>query len=168
MTGPIMDDNHEYDLSVARLCEAGPVADRRLHEVIQATLRRHGAPSARISVALVDDARIAELNQAHRRHSGPTDVLSFDLRDAFRDEHDNQPAIDGEIVVSGETARREAAARGHSLEAELSLYVVHGTLHLLGYDDQTDEDAGRMHALEDEILSSVGLGTVYEGRRRCG
>lgn len=64
-------------------------------------------------------------------------------------------------MVSAETARREARARRISTEAELTLYVVHGLLHLLGYDDQAPEQAARMHRTEDEILASLGLGPVY-------
>jgi len=163
-----MEDDQEYEIAVAHLGQTALMSDERLEDAIVAALRRHGAASARITVAVVDDAHIADLNQTHLQHAGPTDVLTFDLRDEHVDATDPRSAVEGEIVVSAETAAREASARGHSEEAELALYAVHGTLHLLGYDDQTEEDAARMHAVEDEILVSVGLGAVFQGIRPCG
>ena len=88
-------------------------------------------------------------------------MLSFDLRDA----EDGQPAIDGEIVMSVDMAVKQARERGHTPEAELALYAVHGTLHLLGYDDRRKADATRMHEVDDEILSSIGFGAVYAERK---
>jgi probable rRNA maturation factor len=163
-----MEDDQEYDIAVACESKTALVPDKRLKDVITAALRRHDAASARITVAVVDDARIADLNHTHLQHAGPTDVLTFDLRDEPADEGEHAPAIEGEIVISLDTAEREASARGHSAEAELALYAVHGALHLLGYDDQTEVDAARMHAVEDEILVSVGLGSVFQGTRTCG
>lgn len=69
--------------------------------------------------------------------------------------------LEGDIIVSADTAAREAEARGHDLAAELALYAVHGALHLLGYDDADPADAQRMHDMEDEVLSAVGIGPVY-------
>ncbi|MGB2986026.1 MAG: rRNA maturation RNase YbeY [Phycisphaerae bacterium] len=144
-----------------------------MREVIEAALHRHQTPSARISVALVDDVRMAHLNKLHLGHEGPTDVLAFDLRDdppvpplvrggAGGGLGDGAGGlVEGEIVVSVDTAVREADKRGHSVEAELALYTVHGMLHLLGYDDQHEHDASRMHEVEDEILTALGLGAVY-------
>ncbi len=168
-----MDDDPTYDIAVACVGADAPRCEARLKQVIDATLRRHEAPAAQISVALVDDDRIAQLNEHHLNHQYPTDVLAFDLRnnaparsslngkevDGFTI-GDGKP-IDGEIVVSFETAAREAGERGHGIDAELALYVVHGTLHLLGYDDRHERDAARMHEVEDEILISLGWGPVY-------
>lgn len=168
-----MEDDTEYDIAVARVTDAAPDCETRLRGVIEATLHRHATTSARITIALVDDARIARLNEEHLGHSGPTDVLAFDLRDSAgadrthepgsepRDKNTCAPDLEGEIVVSVDTAIREASARGHGVVAELSLYAVHGTLHLLGYGDADEAEAARMHKIEDEILSSVGLGVVY-------
>ena len=89
-------------------------------------------------------------------------MLTFDLRDEKTltgGSHNN--CIEGEIVVSVDTADREADLRGHDITAELTLYAIHGTLHLLGFDDQASEDAARMHSLEDDILSSLGVGPVF-------
>ena len=157
-----MEDEPAYEITVTRVTDTDSACDSGLREAIEATLRRHQSHAARIGVALVDDERMAELNQRHLHHAGPTDVLTFDLRDGKTGPGESDdPAVEGEIVVSVEMAAREAASRGHSLDAELALYVVHGTLHLLGYGDDCDEDAARMHALEDEILAGIGVGVVY-------
>ena len=163
----LMEDSSEYDIAVTCEHERASCPDDLLRDAVVATLRRHHAPGAKISVGLVDDHRIATLNETHLGHRGSTDVLSFDLRD--REETDdkagvgNDPPIDGEVVVSYDTAKREAHERGHSVDAELALYVVHGVLHLLGYDDGSKADADRMHETEDAILESLGLGSVYRG-----
>lgn len=156
-----MEDDPAYDLSVA--CLTGEVTgwEAGLVRAVEATLARYRRASARIHVVLVDDAHIAELHQRHLGKPGPTDVLAFDLRDRFDNAGADDDVIDAEIVVSVETAEREARSRGHSVEAELALYAVHATLHLLGYDDPDDEAAERMHRAEDVILESVGFGAVY-------
>ena len=140
--------------------------DNTIRKAIEATLRRHRTPAAWISVALVDDGRMAHLNEFHLKREGPTDVLAFDLRDPPTADHHADGAVEGEIVVSVDTARREADKRGHSPGAELALYAVHGTLHLLGYDDQNEDDAACMHEVEDEILSAIGVGAVYRANPR--
>jgi probable rRNA maturation factor len=164
-----MEDDPAYDIAIVRVSasvEDRSIADASLIEAVKAALVRHNTPTAQISVALVDDSQMAELNLRHLNHEGPTDVLTFDLRD----DDDNRPAgqdgpagggLEGEIVVSVDTAAREARRRGHEVDAEASLYAVHGTLHLLGYDDRREQDAVRMHTVEDEILSSLGMGSVF-------
>lgn len=156
-----MEDDAEYDIAVTQLHGDTPHLDTSLAAAVEATLRRHGTATARIGIAVVDDDRIAELNRRHLNHSGPTDVLSFDLRDQQNFSTNSAPDVEGELVVSFDTADREARSRGHAVEAELALYAVHGTLHLLGYDDASTEQAARMHGVEDEILASIGLPPVY-------
>jgi len=141
------------------LCFEGrpvPADTRRIPQAIRKTLQGHRRSQCRINVAVVDDARIAALNQKHLGKSGPTDCLAFDLRDQARPD-----VVEGDIVISWETAQRQARARGISVEAELTLYAVHGLLHLLGYDDGNEEQAAVMHHLEDDILTAVGIGPVY-------
>jgi probable rRNA maturation factor len=142
-----------YDVRIARRSGKVPKVEAKVRKAIRAVLRRHGVVRARISVALVNDAVMARLNRDHLGHNGPTDVLSFDLRD----EADEKSTIDGEIVMSVDMAMKQARKRGRAVEAELALYAVHGTLHLLGYDDRRKADATRMHDMENEILSSIGL-----------
>ncbi|MCP4592626.1 MAG: rRNA maturation RNase YbeY [bacterium] len=151
-----MDDDSPYDISVSGAADALPPIDAaRVREAVTAVLQRQGCRQACISVALVDDASIATLNQKYLAHEGPTDVLSFNLSD------EEEAELDGEIVLSWETAARQAAGRAHSSEAEVMLYVVHGTLHLVGLDDQQSADAAAMHAEEDRVLTELGFGAVY-------
>jgi probable rRNA maturation factor len=151
-----MKDRSPYEVRITRAArDARRTAG--LRRTICAALHRHGVVSASISLVLVDDIAMARLNRDHLGHEGPTDVLSFDLRDAVN----GKTAIDGEIVVSLDTAARQARQRGHAVEAELALYAVHGTLHLLGYNDRRKADAKRMHEVEDEILSSLGWGPIF-------
>ena len=156
-----MEDDAEYDIAVTKLHGDTPHLDTSLTAAVRATLRRHGTTTARVCIAVVDDDHIAELNFRHLNHAGPTDVLSFDMRDRTNCSTKTAPIIDGELVVSLDTADREARCRGHTVEAELALYAVHGTLHLLGYDDASTEQAARMHEMEDEVLASIGLPPVY-------
>jgi len=143
-----------YDITVTDECGIIAVDAGSLQRAIEWTLVRHACESAVLSVALVDDVRIAALNERYLGHAGATDVLSFNLGG-------DNPVVDGEVVVSVETARRESASRGHSAEVEVLLYAVHGTLHLLGFDDHTKDDARHMHDEEDRILTELGFGAVY-------
>jgi len=110
----------------------------------------HVLPGRKVVVALVDDETIAELHERYLGVAGPTDVLSFPH---------------GEIVVSGDTARREAKTRGIPPLRELVLYVVHGALHLAGYDDKTPKARKRMRAAERRILTELGYGDVFGAPR---
>ena len=157
-----MDDDPSYQITITfpdfgkAGANAEPIGEEAIQTAIAACLRGHSVRQARLGVAIVDDTTIADLNQTHLSHEGPTDVITFDMSDKA----DGQ-LIEGEIIMSGQTAAREAAVRGHDTADELALYAVHGVLHLLGYDDHQPEDARRMHEMEDEILTSIGFGRVY-------
>jgi probable rRNA maturation factor len=108
--------------------------------------RRTGA----LSIALVDDRAIRRLHRDHMGLDSATDVLAFPL--------DGSPGgLLGEVVASAETARREAAARGLAPADELLLYVVHGLLHLLGFDDHAPAKRRRMRAAERRALRAAGV-----------
>ena len=115
-----------------------------LREAIERTLGAEGARLAALSVALVDDRRIAGLNQRLRRQEGPTDVLAFEAE-----------AGEGEIIVSVETAGRQASEQRHSLTDELRYLMAHGVLHVLGYDDSTPGSRRAMLRRQDEILQGL-------------
>lgn len=132
-----------------------------LRRAVKAALRAHGVQRAKVGLRLVSDEEMASMNQKHLSHEGPTDVLTFDLRDEGAD-----CDLEGEIALSVETAGREAESLGHSLDAELALYAVHGVLHLLNYQDDSRDAAATMHEMEDRILGSLGLGAVYASARR--
>jgi len=159
MRDPMIADRRNHRITIRLLPPGRWGVKAGIRRALQATLHRHEVRSARVSVACVDDEQMATLNRKYLGHRGPTDVLSFDLCDGA----EGDPAVDGEIVLSVATARREAKRRGHSIVAEASLYAVHGLLHLLGYDDHDPRRAAKMHRVEDEILRSLDLGTVRTG-----
>ena len=112
-----------------------------------------------ISVSLVDNKFIHEMNRDYRGIDRPTDVISF----AFLDNEDRQalykgkePVCLGDIYISVDKAKEQAEEYGHSLERELSFLFVHGLLHLLGYDHMSEEDEKVMFKLQDEILPKEG------------
>ncbi|MHC5111296.1 MAG: rRNA maturation RNase YbeY [Planctomycetota bacterium] len=156
-----MEEDSEYQISVTPVEVEPPLPDSDLIQAVETTLRRRRVGATRINVALVSDSHIARLNEAHLHHHGPTDVLTYDHREDGTE--GNRWIVDGEIVISVETAGREAEARGHDCAAEVLLYAVHGTLHLLGFDDHDPDEAARMHDIEDEILTELGRGSVYKG-----
>lgn len=133
----------------------------RLREVARTTLRSQGIREADISLALVDDPTIHALNRRHLEHDYATDVLSFLLSDTGR--AGEVAALEGEIIVSTETAIRQAAEYGWSAEDELTLYLVHGLLHLCGFDDHTAADRRKMRAAECSVLQIWGLTPHYSG-----
>ena len=108
---------------------------------------------ATIGLAIVDDKTIHELNRRYLDHDWPTDVLSFVLEDS-------PERLEGEIVVSAETAAARAGEYGWPPSDELLLYVLHGILHLLGYDDKTAEAEARMRDREAHYLVRWGLKQV--------
>lgn len=117
-----------------------------------------------VGVTLVDDEAIAALNEQYRSVAGPTDVLSFPLwtRDqlaevrANPDKYPERPLLLGDVVISLETARRQAEEYGHSFGREVAFLLVHGILHLLGYDHEDDESRAEMRAKEEAVLEATG------------
>jgi probable rRNA maturation factor len=109
-----------------------------------------------LSVLLCDDAFITDLNTRWRQKPEPTDVLSFAMGEG---EQIGDEDVLGDIVISTETAARQAAGLGHTLEVELKVLLVHGLCHLLGYDHIEADDAVEMRALEAELLVVLGGGT---------
>jgi probable rRNA maturation factor len=134
-----------------------PASPARLRTLVRAVCRRFEVSQAVVSIGVVDDAEMRLLNKRHLNREGNTDCLSFDLSG----EADPREPKVFDILVNGELAIREASRRGHAGEAEMALYVVHGLLHQLGFDDATARQAGRMHRMEDEILQDLGYGSVY-------
>lgn len=125
-------------------------------EIVRDVLSAEGRLSAEISLAVVDDDTIHALNRRHLDHDWPTDVITFALSEP------EDPILAAELVVSAEMAARTAAASGSDPMAELTLYLVHGLLHLCGFDDQTDEDARAMRRREAETLARLGVPNVFD------
>ncbi len=121
---------------------------------------------AELSIVLCDDATMAPLNQQWRGKEGPTDVLSFPQEEGEALAlPPGMPRQLGDLVISVDTAARQADELGHDLRAELQVLVVHGLLHLLGYDHETgSEDAAVMRAEEDRVLTLLGGGRGLVGR----
>ena len=117
-------------------------------------LHMEEAPDAvELSVALVDDDEMTHLNEQYRGIVGPTDVLSFGCDDPCPAASDEPIAI-GDVIIAPDVARRQAAELGTTIEDELDLLLVHGILHLLGYDHESDADATAMQARERVLLDA--------------
>jgi probable rRNA maturation factor len=120
----------------------------------RALLRHLGLPGAELSVVLCDDAFIHDLNRTWRGKDAPTDVLSFAMQEG--EDGDLNPDVLGDLVISLDTAGRQAAELGHPMPRELRVLLVHGLLHLLGYDHETLDDAVEMRSREAELLRVLG------------
>jgi len=128
----------------------------KLKKLVKVICNRFKLSKATISIAIVDDTQIRKVNKQFLNKDNPTDCLSFNLSDKK-----TNSVKSFELVVNGEMAVRQANLRGHSSEAELALYITHGLLHNLGFDDSTKKQAEKMHNTEDEILQQLGYGPVY-------
>jgi probable rRNA maturation factor len=136
------------DVNVSESC--APVDGRQLREAVQAIVRDAGVERGSISLAIVDDATIHELNRRHLGHDYVTDVLSFVLESG-------EGCLEGEVIASLETAARRAPEFGWTAAEELLLYIVHGALHLVGHDDQEPDARRAMRAAERKYLSRSGI-----------
>jgi len=150
----------DINVQIAMNFDAIDVSMAGLRKLVTAVCRRFGGYGKanrkyEISIAIVDDAEIKKLNARFLNHKTTTDCLSFDLSDA----KDESKIF--EIIVNGEMAVRQAKVREHPGEAELALYIAHGLLHNLGFDDSTPSLARKIHQAEDEILQQLGYGFVY-------
>jgi probable rRNA maturation factor len=130
------------------------VDEDRLRRAASLVLAAEGIQSATISIAIVDDPTIHRLNREYLRHDFPTDVLSFVL-----DRTDSD--LDGEVIVSADTAAATAKSFGWATADELLLYVLHGMLHLVGYDDQDPQGLAGMRDRERCLLGEFGLTPRY-------
>lgn len=127
-----------------------------VYSAVCATLKAHDAEPCEVSVLLTDDIDMRQLNRDYRDIDAPTDVLAFSMREG--EEGDLNPGLLGDLVVSLETAARQASTREGlggvcgDLETEVALLTVHGMLHLLGYDHQTQEEAKVMFEKQRSIF----------------
>jgi probable rRNA maturation factor len=145
--------------------------------IIQDAARRPGTPAERtirawasaaagderggeITVRIVTEDESAELNRRYRRGKGATNVLAFVAEPECPDLGDDLPPI-GDIVVCADVLSRETAALGKSLDEHWAHVVIHGTLHLLGYDHSNERDARVMEQRERELLADLGYGDPY-------
>lgn len=139
-----------------------PVDEKLVRRIAERALQFEGVPpEAELSVALVNAEEMRRLNEAYRGIPEPTDVLSFPMDEGLVS-RDGQPRLLGDVVISPEVARDRAEAAGYSFPAYLGLLLVHGVLHLLGYDHLTPEEAEEMEARERELLRPF-FGSAFEG-----
>lgn len=124
-----------------------------IHQAASATLKTDNAETCEASILLTDDAEIQALNNRYRNIDAPTDVLAFAMRDGV--DGDLNPNLLGDLIISLQTAERQASLNNHLLEIELALLTVHGMLHLLGYDHQTAEEASIMFEKQESILRLI-------------
>jgi probable rRNA maturation factor len=127
-----------------------PIAVPRLAQAVTRALAAVGRPGGAVDVAVVDDAEIRRMNARYRGIGRRTDVLAFPLETP-----DVPGQLVGQIVISADTARRQARRLGVPLALELDLLVTHGTLHLVGYDDRDPVEADLMHRRERDILAGA-------------
>ncbi|MCR6544029.1 rRNA maturation RNase YbeY [Dehalobacterium formicoaceticum] len=141
-----------------------PEMEKLLSDVVAEVLKAEAEHMEwEVSILLVDDREISSLNRNYRGIDRPTDVLSFAMEEdlagvdlpEFIVPEDNP--ILGDIVISVETAQRQGEEYGHSLEREMGFLTVHGMLHLLGYDHETEDERTEMRGKEEKVLLKLGL-----------
>ncbi len=159
-----------YEVEIDDSQKVLKVDHRRLVDVSRSVLAAEKCVSASISIAIVDNETIHDLNVRYLQHDFPTDVLSFLLEEEF--DADSLPIpkgsprgcgkrIEGEIILSSEMAKQMATKYRWKPLDEVTLYVVHGLLHLCGYDDMTRKEQASMQQREREVLADWGLSPHY-------
>jgi probable rRNA maturation factor len=138
-------------VSIASPQELVALQFAQLREAGRIVLEGEGVAEAKISLAFVDNRTIHDINKRFLKHDEPTDVITFPFSGP------GAKQLEGELVIGVEIALEQANHRGHAVETELCLYVIHGLLHLCGYDDHKDKDAAEMRRKEREYLQALGL-----------
>jgi len=149
-------------ISIASPQESVPIDRARMRQAARTVLEGEGVADAEISLAFVDNQSIHQLNKRYLQHDEPTDVLSFLLSEP------NARKLAGELVIGAEVAKEQADSRGHDVQAELALYVIHGLLHLCGYGDETPLGAEAMCEREKHYLRQLGLPDIAPERNQEG
>ena len=135
-------------VSVANQQEALELDFARIKTVARGVLQGEGLSDAKLTLAFMTDAAIHALNKRFLEHDEPTDVITFPY---------SQKPLHGDLAISTDTAITAAAERGHEASEELLLYVIHGILHLCGYDDTSEKKQKVMKHKEAEYLSKLGV-----------
>jgi probable rRNA maturation factor len=130
-----------------------PVASELVASAGQAALA-HQSADGELTVVLTDDAQLQQLNRDYLGVDAPTDVLAFPASEV---DPETGAAYLGDVLISVPRAQAQARTAGHPLEAEVQLLVVHGVLHLLGYDHAQAQERARMWAAQAEVLERIGL-----------
>ena len=133
----------------------------RLCTIVKQILADANFDSGTLSIAIVDDPTIHQLNRQHLQHDWPTDVLSFPLEQYGKH-------LEGEVVISADTAINNSAEVEWSATEELLLYAIHGALHLVGYQDQSDQEIASMRTAERAYLQQAGVEVSVRDERWQG
>ena len=149
----------DINVEITQTFEDIDIRNHKIKELVADICARFNILRATVSIAIVDDTRMTELNTQFLEHNYTTDCLSFDLSD---DDADSPKIFD--LIVNAELATRQAELRNHPAEAELALYITHTMLHNLGFDDAEPQQAKKMHQKEDEILQQHGFGLIYDSK----
>ncbi|MCJ7691855.1 MAG: rRNA maturation RNase YbeY [Sedimentisphaerales bacterium] len=128
----------------------------KLEKLVNTICARFHIKNAVIDISIVENEEIKKLNKKFLNRNQITDCISFDLSN----DDTNTPKL-FTIIVNAQKALEEAKAREHTIQAEIALYITHGILHNLGFNDSTATQAQKMHQTEDEILQQLGYGLVY-------
>lgn len=159
-----------YQIDISNQQSFLEIDQKKLTEMIQAVCEKEKVARATLSVAILDNASIRTLNARYLEHDYETDVLSFLLEcrtpEPSSSTDPNAPRgegkeIEGDVIVSAEMAVNCAEEYGWSPENELTLYLIHGVLHLLGYDDLSYDEKQLMRSKEKECLELFGLTPAY-------
>lgn len=137
--------------------ECSFIGEARLRTAAMTVLQNEKVRHGKLSLAIVDDPTIHDLNVRFLDHDYPTDVLSFLIEQ-------KGDYLEGEVIASAQTAAVSAASYGWDPKDELLLYFIHGILHLVGYDDHRDEDREAMRAKERHYLAQLGIQVPPESR----
>ena len=137
--------------------EAPTISTRSIKQAAQATLK-HQSAEGELTIVLTDDARLKKLNRNYLGVDAATDVLSFPASEA---DPETGTRYLGDILISIPRADQQARSAGHSLESEVQLLVIHGVLHLLGYDHADAEEKANMWKVQAEVLESLGLSEIH-------
>jgi probable rRNA maturation factor len=152
-----------HEIAVAADAVRIPLSRQRIGEIARAVLRAEHAPMTRLSITFVSTRKIARMNARHLGHDGPTDVISFRLAP----ERSGAPVL-GDIYIAPEVARRNAADHGTGAREETARLVVHGVLHVLGYDhpEGRGRQASRMWRRQEVLLGLLSRHYAPDLRRR--
>lgn len=142
----------KYQLKIEKHCTTSRMSNAKLKQIAQNVLASEGIERATINIVLVNDTYMIELNQKYLQHNEPTDVLSFNLSDNVSE------LLEGEIYADVDQIARQAQEYGVDFAEELARIIIHGILHLIGYDDRSDLERKNMTKKEDDYLTSYMQG----------
>jgi probable rRNA maturation factor len=145
----------EHSIDVMVRGKISGIAARTVKKRAQAALQQLVDEQCDLSVVLCTDKFIHSLNNDFRKKDRPTDVLSFPYGDDLESLHSESVRMLGDIIISVETAGRQAESRGHTLRHEVTVLLVHGILHLLGYTHENDDDETEMNSNADRVLAII-------------